>query len=500
MNFSLVWILLGIFSLIIFVYKISFFSSFSGKEQLSAEDLEEINGEGKEQRYFPAFSFVVIVISLLFLMSGQFIGGFLPSRLGLSNIEVGPSFSATMSVAKGSLMKDPVLGAGPNKFASVWAMYKPEVINLTQFWDTSFGFGSGMLPTILSTTGILGILSWLIFFALFLIAGARSIFSSIKSNANYETVIFFVASLYLFTASFFYSVGGVIFLLAFAFTGIFIGLFYSSYKEGELSFSFLNDPRKSFFSIFLLVVLMIVSIASSFKYMERLISVSYFGKTFSAPTISVAENNITKAIVLYQNDLYLRTYAQVYLTKLDSIVAKGSSLSPEDKTELQSSIDKAVSGAQLAVAYDKTNYSNWNSLAVTYNTVGLLGVKDVYDKAIEAFKQASVLNPLNPGIKLNTARVFLAQEKTKEAKDFAKQALALKSDYIDALIILAEIEKKEGNMSEAVSYAETALFLVPDNKDLIKYVDSLKNGSSVAAPSPLVVPSDSKDTKNKDNN
>ena len=153
---------------------------------------------------------------------------------------------------------------------------------------------------------------------------------------------------------------------------------------------------------------MIISAATGFKYIERLASVSYFGKTVSASTVPVAEDSIIKAISLYQNDLYLRTYVQVYLTKINSIVAKGSSsLSETDKADLQTSFDQAVNGAQLAIAYDNTNYLNFNSLGVVYNTVGLLGVKDAYSKAIEAYKTASVLNPLNPGIKLATARVFL---------------------------------------------------------------------------------------------
>lgn len=187
---------------------------------------------------------------------------------------------------------------------------------------------------------------------------------------------------------------------------------------------------------------MIVTAAAGFKYIERLASVSYFGNTLSATTIPIAENSIGKAITLSQNDLYFRTYAQVYLTKINSIVAKGaSSLSDADKADLQASFDQAVNGAQSAVAYDKTNYLNYNSLGVVYNTVGLLGVKDAYTKAVEAYKTASTLNPLNPGIKLAIARVYFADGKTKEAIDSAKEALTLKPDYIEALITISQIEK-----------------------------------------------------------
>lgn len=469
-NFPLVWEILGIFALIIFVYKVSF--SFGGGQEEGAK------------RHFPIFSFAVVFMSLLFLISGQFIGGILPNSLGLSNIEVRPSLAATMSVTQEALMKNPVLGIGPNNFGKIWAMYKPQVINTTQFWDTSFNSGSGLLPTFASTTGSLGILAWLAFFVLFIITGVKSLFSSIKNNISWEVVTFFVASLYLFVSSFFYSTGNVMFLLAFAFTGIFIGLSSSSRSNGQATISFLDDPRKSFFSILILVVLMIVTAAAGFKYIERLASVSYFGNTLSATTIPIAENSIGKAITLSQNDLYFRTYAQVYLTKINSIVAKGaSSLSDADKADLQASFDQAVNGAQSAVAYDKTNYLNYNSLGVVYNTVGLLGVKDAYTKAVEAYKTASTLNPLNPGIKLAIARVYFADGKTKEAIDSAKEALTLKPDYIEALITISQIEKSDGNTSSAISYAEQALSLAPDNKDLIDYVNSLKNGTSITPPS-----------------
>lgn len=62
-NFSLVWELLGLFALIIFVYKISL---------SSGKDVEE----KAKVTNFPAFSFGIVMLSLLFFMSGQFIGGF----------------------------------------------------------------------------------------------------------------------------------------------------------------------------------------------------------------------------------------------------------------------------------------------------------------------------------------------------------------------------------------------------------------------------------------
>jgi len=464
-NFPFVWELIGISALIIFVYKVS-------------SNHHKAEGE----KIFPVLSFIIIMIALLFFISGNFVGGVLPSRLGLSNNEVSPSLRATMSVTWSALKANPMLGIGPNRFGEIWASYKPLPVNATNFWDVSFNSGSGLLPSLVATTGALGILSWLVFFVLFISAGMRSIFSSIKHGVNWETMAFFVLSLYLFISSFFYSVGSVIFLLALAFAGIFAGLSASHSANEEISISFLNDHRKSFFSMMFIVILLIVSAATAFKFVERVASISYFGKAVTATEIVAAETSIGKALALYQNDLYLRTYAQVYLAKLNSIATKeGESLSDEDKATLQTSLDQAVNGAQLATTYNPKNYLNFQMLGSVYQALASVGVKDAYSKAIEAYKTASTLNPNNPGIKLAMASASMALKNNQDAKDYANAAIALKADYIDAFIVLSQIAKSEGDNAGALSYAQTALSFAPANKDLIKFVDSIKNPSTTTA-------------------
>jgi len=231
-----------------------------------------------------------------------------------------------------------------------------------------------------------------------------------------------------------------------------------------------------------IVILLIVSAATAFKFVERVASISYFGKAVTATEIVAAETSIGKALALYQNDLYLRTYAQVYLAKLNSIATKeGESLSDEDKATLQTSLDQAVNGAQLATTYNPKNYLNFQMLGSVYQALASVGVKDAYSKAIEAYKTASTLNPNNPGIKLAMASASMALKNNQDAKDYANAAIALKADYIDAFIVLSQIAKSEGDNAGALSYAQTALSFAPANKDLIKFVDSIKNPSTTTA-------------------
>lgn len=473
-NFQLIWIILGVFALFTFVYKIS----FSTKEE-------------NEKKKFPFLSFVVVMCSLLFFMAGGFLGSFLPNRIGTSNMEVRPTFNTTMLIAKNVLMKDPVLGSGPNRYGEMWAMYKPADINITMFWDTYFNNGSGLIPTFAITTGILGILAWLVFIVFILLAGFKSLFTQEKNdNKKIETTLFFIMFAYLFISALLYSVGSVLFLLSFVFLGAFIGLSLSNKENGEYEISFLNDPRKSFFSIVFLVILMTVSASALFKYIERFASVVYFQNTYYAKDMESAQKNISKAISLYSNDLYFRTFSQVSLLKINSLMSNNQG-DETSKSEMQTTFDNALISSQSAINYNKTNYLNFVSLGSVYSAVVPLKVEGSYEKAVSAYNSAFLLNPNNPSIKLALSEVSILAGKNKEAKAYANEVVAMKPNYVEAYIVLSQISKNEGDNRNAVSYAEQALYLDPQNKNLVQYLNSIKN-SNTSAP---VVITDKKDKK-----
>lgn len=470
-NFPLVWEMLGLFALIIFIYKISVYSRHGNEDD--------------RKKNFPLISFIVIMISLLFFILGQFIGGYFPSKLDLVNLEVSPSFSSTMYVTQQALKVDPVFGVGPNNFEEVWSMHKPQIINNTQFWNSSFAAGSGFLPTLLATLGILGILTLLIFIVLLLINGIKMIIRNIKRNEHAEITLFFLLSLFLLCISFFYVVGITIWVLFFVCTGIFIGLKAKHTEHEEMHISLLHDPKKSFFPILVLVFIMIASAGLSFKYVQRFASVQHFGNTMNATDSASAFTSISKALSLHQNDLYLRTYTQVSLVKFNELIEKSkeTELSAEEKSQLQTIFNDALAGANLATTYAPNNYLNWSTLGSVYYTVSLAGLSDAFDRQIEAYQNASKLNPKNPGLKLSIANAYLGKKMTTEAKAFVQEAIDLKPDYIDALLTMSQIERSAGNNASAISFAERALSYNPSNQDIQNYVNSLKGGTSTPATS-----------------
>ncbi|MEK7588468.1 MAG: tetratricopeptide repeat protein [Patescibacteria group bacterium] len=477
-NFDLVWQMVGVFALIIFVYKIS----------------SSNNNEENKRNDFPVIPFVVILLSLLFFISGRFVGTLLPDKLGVSYIELNPSVTSTFNVGKKVLAENPVIGVGPNSFEQVWAKYKPLSVNQTNFWDTSFSFGSGTIPTLGISTGILGILALLLLFGVFIVNGVKFFWKNLKNQEAFEVMVFFIASLFLILISFFYSVSMVPFLLMFALMGVFIGLSSTMKDNGTLYTDFLNDPRKSFFFILSLVLVMIATAGVSFKYMERFASVSYFAKAIGSKEVAQAERYINKAIMLNPNDLYFRTYSQVYLSKMAELIAKGD-LSSEQKTELQAYFDEAIKGANSAIQYNPYNHVNYQTLGNIYTAVAREGVEGAYTNAIEAYKKAVELNPRNPGLKLAIASAYLSLNNLAEARIAAIESLELKADVVDTLVTLAQIERLDGKNSQAIMYAEQAVFLSPNNKELLNFLNTLKGNNTPVVTEKETTKSEEQETK-----
>lgn len=469
-NFSMIWILVGLFALIIFVYKVSLMST----------EKQDVLEESKER--FPTLTFFTVLISIMFFMSGQFIGGFLPEKLNALNTEVRPSFASTFSVIKSTLAQDPVLGFGLNRFGDAWALYKPQVVNFSLLWDAYFDYGVGTLPSFVVTSGILGAIALFIFILHFLFIGFTSVFKNYrKKEIEKYLFLIFLFILYLLAVSIFYAMGMVLFVLCFAFIGVFMGLYTNNRSKGIISFSFLNDPRKSFFSILLLVAFAVLTFSITFKYVERFASLFYYHMALSTNDINKSEIYVNKALNLNQSDFYYRIYSQVYSVKFSTLLNK-TELSEIEKTILRQSFDNSLTGLKNAVIFNPKNYLNHRFLGNFYRDAGSLGVAGSFDEAILSYNNALNLNPNNPGLKLDIATIYYRKKEFISAKQYAEESLVLKPNFTEALIFLSNMSKELNENTKAIEYAERALFLNPQNIEIMQYVNNLKKNSSISAP------------------
>jgi len=460
-NFGAVWIILGICSLAFILY--SFFNS--------------------KARKISFYSVVVCAISLIFVVWGNSLGTSLSNRLNVSNVEVRPSFSVTMDIARNTLKTRPLFGSGPNTFVTQWLSFKPDDVTSTVYWNTDFTNGIGLLPTFAVTTGLFGILSWILFLGFFAYLGVKTIFSSWEDSfAKYLAVSSFFVSLYLWIMACIYVPSGVIIILTLFFTGLF---FASVYVAGIIPLSvrtFADHPRTGFLASLAMVALFVASLGLGYGLLRNSESLWYFQKSSYALNASgdvvSAENYMKSALDAVPYDVYYRALSEIEIFKMNSILSQDpKQLAPEDmQKQFGAALAEGIKAGMAAKDADPSNYLNWIALARVYEAVSVpqLKVQGAYQSAQLAYGEALRRNPKNPGIFVLLSRLAVTGGDLSTAKTYALQAIQQKQNYLDAYYLLAQIEVANKNVKGAIDSVQAATVIDPTNPGVFFQLGLLK--------------------------
>ena len=272
-------------------------------------------------------------------------------------------------------------------------------------------------------------------------------------------------------------------MIAFCSSGVLLGILVYKQAIPVRDISFLSDPRKSFFAILGLMVLMIGTLSITYIYIEKFTSIIYFSKGLSADTSNIdslakSEKMLSNAITLDKNDAYYRAISQVYIAEISSLLNNKSISADVLKSNIQQLVTVAENSARLAVVQNPKNYSNYVNLGSVYGALVPLSVSNSYDSASAAYTKAFELAPHNPSILLARAELEFLNKNNKGAKDYIKQALALKQNYTDAIFLLAQIETSEGNLPEAIKQAEYAAQVAPNDATVFFRLGLLRYNNS----------------------
>ncbi len=465
-NVPLVWVVTGFISLLVFIYT------------LVANRAHPGESTSKSATIFPAISFGIVLVSLLFVLANPLVGNIAPRFFNTGHTDVRPSFIATMQVAGKSIRHDPVFGLGNNRFSEVWGKFHPTNLNESQFWNASFNEGFGYVPTLIATSGILVGLAILFLIASVVWIGVRKVF--IFSGDARENILLtgtFISVIYLWIFAIVYTPGTVILVFTFATTGILVGLLTTYGCIPSVSFTYLTDPRKSFFSIFTIVILMLGTIAGGYMIIERAIAVSYLGRAvtaFNHNDTDKAGIRVSRSLALAQSQEGYRVLSQTALAKLGTILnAKGISQEVIGQ-QFQSIFQTAQASGQSLIALNKENPSSWIAFGDLYRQLVPLQIKGAYDSGKQAYVQAKTLTPNDPSIALALARLEIANKDTGSARTYIKEALALKRNYTEAVFVLASIDASEGNLKSAIDQVQSASILDPNNSTLFFQLGLLK--------------------------
>ncbi len=457
-NFFAIWLVLGLVSLVILMYTLTK-DRFSG-ETISME-------EQPISLYSIVISAVVFVTSLIFIIGGSAVGGFIADKIGVNYVEVRPSLSATMDIARNVYSDNAFVGIGPNRFVDAWRLYKDPSINQTIFWATDFGGGSGYVTTQFVTNGIFSIIAWVMFFALFLFSGFRMLFRSVQVDRFWYFIgsSSFIAAVYLWGMSFFYNPSATILLLAAIFTSTTFAA-YAALSPVSLRLFTVNNNRRAGFALVGVVMVVIIGASSALYYTGRhYASVYAFGSAISGNagnTIEAIEQAIASAYAATPNDVFARQLAAYQVAKMNTLLTV-TDPTPEQQQAFQTAAANGINAAQLAVNADPTDPQNWSVLGSIYSILAAAGVDGASEKAQDAFTEARRFDPNNPSYALQEAQLASRTGDTQTAREKALEAVQLKSNYTDALLLLTQLDIAEGNTEDAAATTRAMISLEPNN-------------------------------------
>lgn len=462
-NFSAVWITLFFAALIMFVYSVS--SSW----------MRRTDGALVYQNV-PTVALIVLIISALFMLVGRpsddpnkkSVGNVIAEVLNVVNIEARPSWQLTSDITKEALSDDPFFGVGPNRFTNVWLPNKPTDINGTIFWNFDFNYGIGHIPTLVATTGILGILGFLFFLCLFFYSSGRALFAIAgDSPTHYSVLASFSVATFLWVFFVIYVPSPTLFVLALLFTGLTVA---STIASGVVP-TFRMSAAESHLKSFLVVLMSVLALIGTIFFVYKVGIKTFANISFQKGVVTVnnggdlvlGEKYITRAVSLYPNDVYYRFLSDLYLARLGNTIGNTTLLESELQAEFQNLLGLSIGSAQSAIAYDITNYQNHVALGRVYEAIVPLGITGSYESSKASYETALSLNPESPELYLLLARLEVAKGDTKAARENINLALEKKSNYADAVFFLTQIEASEGRLAEATRAAENLAVLSPND-------------------------------------
>jgi len=438
--------------------------------------------------FFKRISFVPLIITIVFIAlawQGMSIAGPVVSKLNVGYQEVVMPWRMTTDIFAGELKDQPLLGAGPNRFTQAFLAYKPVALNTTDAWGVEFNSGFGLIPTFFVTQGLVGGIVWILFFVFFGILGVESLRGLFRTDGSSETVIeperpyarFAVVSSYaaasiIWIMAVIYVPLHAIMYLGFVLTGVWLGASaaYGRLKPLELV-SRLGDRSYRVIQVVAAIVALIAFLWG-LTYIKNTVALAYFGSGVQELTVAsdpaVADQSFSKALALYPLDIYWQARAEAGISMANELLAtvtatSTASTSSAVVTAAGDIVNKSMDYTNSAIKSDPDNYNNYVSQARVAELAAAMKMKNGYETGVAAYTNAVRRNPGNPSLYLSLARLDASQNKLDEAIQAIGASLQVKSDYIDAVYLLSQVEAAKGNLTDAITAAQFATKLNPND-------------------------------------
>jgi tetratricopeptide (TPR) repeat protein len=455
-NFFNIWLIVGFFSLLVLVYLIS-------KDSFLSKEVE--SSVGKQKLIPIVVAALISVTCAVFVISGDYAGGAIAKIVDAEYTEILPSREGTIGIAKAVYEENAILGVGPNRFGDAWRLYKDPTINQTIFWDTDFNSGSGFIPTLFVTMGLLGGIFLLAFHVWFLYLGYRMLLKSDQDDSYWYYVgsVSFAAACFIWGTAYIYEPKTAVLMIGALFTGLTFVAAGQLLPNMTRTIPLVTNQRRGFFMMAIVIVVisnMTILLTSVSKQYTAQSSFNQVRAT--AESIEEFELAASNSYELYADDRFMIARAQIKLNEINGLLAK-TEPTEEDRQKFLSNVEQALIFTEVALSQDSSNPDNHAVLASVYGALAIAGVDGAKEKNLATLSDAQNLNPMNPGYHLVAAQIAVRTGDFELAKSELSQALSLKSNFTEALFISAQIDISEENTVAAIEKTRSIISLEPNN-------------------------------------
>lgn len=456
-NFFYIWIIVGFFGLLLFVYLLSRDTLFRNPAEIQKTNIS---------RGLILTTLAVCIVSAVFIVAGEYAGAKVGAMTNINYVEVRPSLGATVDIIKGVYSDDFLLGAGPNRFADVWRLHKDRSINETIFWDTDFEAGNGFVPTLFVNLGVLGGALIVLFHLYFIFIGYKMLLRSTSNDSYwyYFGVVTFTSAFFLWLMSYIYVPGSGILLLTALFTGLFFVAYGALMPSAIKTIPLAVSRQRGFFLMAAIILVITTTVSVLFSVGKQYVAQADFNKALATSSSPESFEQVALTSTnLFLDDRFLSARAQIHLANLNSLLGVAEP-SEEEQQRFVTSSEQALFFAQQAVAKDDTNPDNHFVLAAIYSNLGLLGGGEgAQERAAAELNRAQELDPLNPGYHLLAAQMAARIGDIEKSREEINLALGLKNNYTEALFLSTQLDISEGKTESAIATTKAIINLEPRN-------------------------------------
>lgn len=391
---------------------------------------------------------------------------------GTSIIDVGITESAEIRniVWKGAvdIFKNyPLLGTGVETFAFAYYKFRPLEHNNTSEWDFLYNKAHNEYLNYAATTGILGLGSYLLIIAVFIIHFLKKNLSGDKSGLQ---IGLFSGFLTILITNFFGFSVVIIQLFFFLIPAMFF--LEEDINEQNREKPLKNLPFQSLrkWPIYLLTVVSGFLILRCIQLWSADVFYARGHSQISAQDFSPAYRNLSRALNINQNE-------PVYLDDL-AIAASQLAVNLAVNNEATMAAEfarQAMAATEKATAISPNNVLFWKTKTRVFYSLFQLDENYIYP-AVTALEQAMVLAPTDPKIRYNLALLYDQLNKTEEAYRLLNETVKLKIDYRDAYLALGVFYSRDKDVEMARKNFEFILKrLNPNDSEAKEQLEKLKS-------------------------